>query len=157
MLSFKDMMTVMYRPGEDELVNYRAYRRKRLNEGAEPCNDCGCDPCRCDEVMEALTIQQRQKKARIIRRLKSRIKIGRARAKKRMASVKVLKRRTNKKARDLVVRKITKDIPKKELTFARRQEIEKRLDRPAFKARIQRLAKRLYPKIRRAEMQRKKG
>src|SRR6056300_1078542 len=29
MLRFKDMFPVEYRPGEDELVNYRAYRRKR--------------------------------------------------------------------------------------------------------------------------------
>ena len=151
MLSFKDMMPVMYRPGEDELVNYRAYRRKRL------CEETDSISVNEEDVDEALTLQQRQKKARIIRRLKSRIKIGRARAKKRMANVKVLKRRTNKKARDMVVRKLTKDIPKKDLTFARRQEIEKRLERPAFKARIQRLAKRLYPKIRKAEMQRKKG
>tara|TARA_Y100000114_G_scaffold142030_1_gene148274 strand:+ start:2166 stop:2621 length:456 start_codon:yes stop_codon:yes gene_type:complete len=151
MLSFKDMMTVMYRPGEDELVNYRAYRRKRL------CEETDSISVNEEDVDEALTLQQRQKKARIIRRLKSRIKIGRARAKKRMANVKVLKRRTNKKARDMVVRKLTKDIPKKDLTFARRQEIEKRLERPAFKARIQRLAKRLFPKIRKAEMQRKKG
>jgi len=31
-LSFKDFMTVEYKPGEDELVNYRAYRRKRTDE-----------------------------------------------------------------------------------------------------------------------------
>tara|TARA_Y100001938_G_C7994782_1_gene381431 strand:+ start:102 stop:557 length:456 start_codon:yes stop_codon:yes gene_type:complete len=151
MLSFKDMMTVMYRPGEDELVNYRAYRRKRLNEETDSIS------VNEEDVDEALTLQQRQKKARLIRRLKSRIKIGRARAKRRMANVKVLKRRTNKKARDIVIRKLTKDIPKKDLTFSRRKEIEKRLEKPTFKARIQRLAKRLYPKIRKAEMQRKKG
>ena len=151
MLSFKDMMAVMYRPGEDELVNYRAYRRKRLSEETETIS------VNEEDVDEALTLQQRQKKSRLIKRLKSRIKLGRQRAKKRMANAKVLKRRTNKKARDIVVRKITKNIPKKDLTFARRQEIEKRLERPAFKARIQRLAKRLLPQIRKAEMQRKKG
>ena len=151
MLSFKDMMTVMYRPGEDELTNYRAYRRKRVYEETETIS------VNEEDVDEALTLQQRQKKSRLIKRLKSRIKLGRQRAKKRMANAKVLKRRTNKKARDIVVRKITKDIPKKDLTFARRQEIEKRLERPAFKARIQRLAKRLLPQIRKAEMQRKKG
>ena len=34
-LSFKDMYTVEYRPGEDELTNYRAYRRRRLNSVGE--------------------------------------------------------------------------------------------------------------------------
>ena len=92
-----------------------------------------------------------------MKRMKSRIKIGRERAKRKMAPVAKLKKRANRKARDLIVRKITKDIPKKDLTFARKQEIEKRLEKPAFKARIARLAKRMFPKIRKAEVARKKG
>tara|TARA_B100001093_G_C26790145_1_gene998595 strand:+ start:222 stop:764 length:543 start_codon:yes stop_codon:yes gene_type:complete len=158
-LSFKDLTPVEYRPGEDELVNYRAYRRKRLNESTDSstCDDCGCDPCRCDEVVdEALTVQQRMKKSRMMKRLKSRIKIGRQRAKRKLASKEKLQTRANRQARDKIVRKITKDIPKKDLTFARKNEIEKRLDKPAFKSRIKRLAKRMFPAIRRAEMQRKK-
>ena len=62
-LSFKDMYVVEYRPGEDELVNYRAMRRKKtlsVGEGGPigesvnpdvqlPCNNpgCECDPCTC--------------------------------------------------------------------------------------------------------------
>lgn len=156
-LRFKDMYPVEYRPGEDELINYRAYRRKRLSESAETCDDCGCDPCACDEVVdEALTLQQRMKRSRLMKRMKARIKIGRQRAKRKMASKEKLLTRANRQARDKIVRKITKDIPKKDLTFARKQEIEKRLDKPAFKSRIKRLAKRMFPSIRRAEMQRKK-
>ena len=156
-LRFKDMYPVEYRPGEDELINYRAYRRKRLSESAETCGNCGCDPCTCDEVVdEALTLQQRMKRSRLMKRMKARIKIGRQRAKRKMASKEKLTKRANRQARDKIVRKITKDIPKKDLTFARKQEIEKRLDKPAFKSRIQRLAKRMFPAIRRAEMQRKK-
>ena len=156
-LRFKDMYPVEYRPGEDELINYRAYRRKRLSESAETCDDCGCDPCTCDEVVdEALTLQQRMKRSRLMKRMKARIKIGRQRAKRKMASKEKLLTRANRQARDKIVRKITKDIPKKDLTFARKQEIEKRLDKPAFKSRIKRLAKRMFPAIRRAEMQRKK-
>ena len=157
--SFKDITPVEYRPGEDELINYRAYRRKRLNESVDPCpcDDCGCDPCRCDEVVdEALTLQQRMKRSRLMKRMKSRIKIGRQRARRKLASKEKLTKRANRQARDKIVRKITKDIPKKDLTFARKQEIEKRLDKPAFKSRIQRSAKRMFPSIRRKEMQRKK-
>ena len=146
-LSFKDQTPVEYRPGEDELINYRAYRRKRLSEEVEVEEV---------EVDEALTVQQRMKKSRMMKRLKSRIKIGRQRAKRKLASKEKLQTRANRQARDKIVRKITKDIPKKDLTFARKQEIEKRLDRPAFKSRIKRLAKRMFPAIRRAEMQRKK-
>ena len=32
-LSFKDFHNTEYKPGEDELTNYRAYKRKRTNEG----------------------------------------------------------------------------------------------------------------------------
>ena len=145
LLSFKDMYTAKYRPGEDELVNYRAYRRKRISEDTN------------EEVDEALNVGQRMKRSRIMKRMKARIKVGRDRAKRKMADQKKLKRRAMRKARDKIVRRITKDIPKKDLTYARKQEIEKRLDKPQFKARIQRLAKRMYPSIRKAEVQRKKG
>ena len=39
-----------------------------------------------------------------------------------------LKKRARKQARNLLLKKITKDIPKGELSFARRQSIEKQLD-----------------------------
>jgi uncharacterized protein YwgA len=142
-LSFRHFYVAEYRPGEDELTNYRAKKRKN---GAMH-----------EDVDEALTLQQRIKRGRMMKRMKSRIKIGRERAKRKMAPVAKLKKRANRKARDLIVRKITKDIPKKDLTFARKQEIEKRLEKPAFKARIARLAKRMFPKIRKAEVARKKG
>jgi hypothetical protein len=93
----------------------------------------------------------------MMKKMKARIKIGRQRAKRKMADKKKLEKRANRAARDIVVRKLTKDIPKSELSYARKQEIEKRLDKPAIKARLKRLAKRLYPKIRKAEVQRKKG
>ena len=145
LLSFKDMYTAEYRPGEDELVNYRAYRRKRISEHTN------------EQVDEALNVGQRMKRSRIMKRMKARIKVGRDRAKRKMADQNKLKRRAMRKARDKIVRRITKDIPKKDLTYARKQEIEKRLDKPQFKSRIQRLAKRMYPSIRKAEVQRKKG
>ena len=74
-----------------------------------------------------------------------------------MADKGKLERRAMRQARDKIVRKITKDIPKSELSYARKQEIEKRMDKPQFKARIKRLARRMFPKIRKAEVQRKKG
>jgi hypothetical protein len=183
-LSFKDMYVVEYKPGEDELVNYRAMRRKRtigvgeggyvgesVNPDAQlPCNNpgCDCDPCTCgpncscgniikEEIDEALTMAQRQKRARIMKRLKSRIKLGRERQKRKMADKGRLEKRAIKQAKNRVIKKILKGKQKRDLSFARRQEIEKRLEKPAFKARIQRLAKRMFPQIRRAEVQRKKG
>ena len=49
------------------------------------------------------------------------------------------------------------DEPLAALDFARKQEIEKRLDKPALKARIKRIAKRIFKDVRKKEVQRKKG
>jgi len=145
-LSFKDMINVEPRPGEDELTNYRVQKSKRTyagNEDVEPEN-------------EALTIQQRMKRGRMMKRLKSRIKIGRDKAKRRMANMDTLKQRARKSARKLVLKKLTKGKDKNDLPFARRQELEKRLDKPAVKKRIDMLAKRMVKDKRKQEIARKK-
>jgi len=109
------------------------------------------------EVDEALTLQQRMKRGRLMKRLKARIKIGRDRARRKMANKKTLEKRSMRQARNQLAKKLTRGIPKRELTFARKQEIEKRLDKPALKARIQRIAKRIFKDVRKKEVQRKKG
>lgn len=264
-LSFKDMYTVEYRPGEDELVNYRAYRRKRtigVGEGGPIGESTDMEEAQLDEIQigwyhktqkyhtikhpdgshygvydhssygksgyeirkikdkdgnslrakesrsskhmdrymagpkggptaaakkwvakhggkihnhkvkesvewvcvgestdmeEALNMQQRMKRSRLMKRMKAKIKIGRQRAKRKMADKGKLEKRANRAARDVIVRKLTKDIPKSELTYARKQEIEKRLDKPAMKARLKRMARKMFPQIRKKEVQRKKG
>ena len=110
-----------------------------------------------EEVDEALTLQQRMKRGRLMKRLKARIKIGRDRARRKMANKKTLEKRAMRQARNQIAKKLTRGIPKRELTFARKQEIEKRLDKPALKSRIQRIAKRIFKDVRKAEVQRKKG
>ena len=145
-LSFKDMINVEPRPGEDELTNYRVQKSKRTyagNEDVEPEN-------------EALTIQQRMKRGRMMKRLKTRIKIGRDKAKRRMANMDTLKQRARKSARKLILKKLTKGKDKNDLPFARRQELEKRLDKPAVKKRIDMLAKRMVKDKRKQELDRKK-
>ena len=109
------------------------------------------------DIDEALTMTQRMKKSRLMKRLKSRIKIGRDRARKKMAKKDTLEKRANRQARNQIASKLTRGIPKRELSFARKQEIEKRLDKPALKQRIKRLAKRLFKDVRKKEVQRKKG
>ena len=142
LLRFKDLYVVEYRPGEDELTNYRATKRKRQMY---------------EDIDEALNIRQRLAKQRMFRRYKSKIKLGRDRAKRRMAKPDVLRKRANKAARKVILKKITKGLDKSELSFARRQEIEKRLEKPAVKKRIAMLAKRVYKDVRKKEVQRKKG
>ena len=142
-LNFKDFFTAEYKPGEDELTNYRAYRRHRLGEDVE--------------VDEALTTTQRLARKRQMRKNKAKIELGRERAKRRTAAPKVIEKRAIKQARTSIFKKLTKNIPKDELTYQRRQEIEKRLEKPAFKQRIKMIARKLIPQVRRQEIERKRN
>jgi hypothetical protein len=108
-----------------------------------------------EELDEALTATQRRARARQMKRYKSRIKIGQEKAKRRMASQEKLQKRARKAARTLLFKKLTKGMDKSELTFQRRQEIEKRLDK--MKSRIDKLAKKLLPQVRKAEMSRRQS
>ena len=109
------------------------------------------------DVDEALNLQQRMKRSRLMKRLKTRIKIGRDRARRKMANKKTLEKRANRQARAQIAKKLTRGIPKGELTFARKKEIEKRLEKPALQQRIKRIAKRIFKDVRKKEVQRKKG
>lgn len=144
LLRFKDLYTVEYRPGEDELTNYRAYKRKRHMYEDQ-------------ETVEALTLQQRMAKSRQLKRMKAKIKIGRDRAKRKMADTKKLRSRARKQARTFILKKLTKGKGKSELSFARRAELEKRMAAPAVKKRIDMFAKRMFKDVRKKEVERKKG
>lgn len=145
-LGFKQFVNVDYTQTGDDQVAYNSQKRKRhiptgnTGEGLET---------------EALTTQQRLKKARQMKKLAPKIALGRKRAAKKMANIETLKKRAQKQARNVVLKKLTKDIPKDELSFARRQELEKRLDQK--KGVVDKLAKKLLPKVRKQEIERKKG
>jgi len=53
----------------------------------------------------------------------------------------------------MLVRRFTQNVPKGDLDFARRQSIEKRVDK--MKGAIDRIAKKMIPQMRKAEMARK--
>ncbi len=107
-----------------------------------------------EELDEALNAQQRRKRAAMMRRISNKLALGKKRAANRFADPKRLKSRAMKAARKLIFMKLTKGIPKEELTYQRRQEIEKRMDGPMFKQRLERLAMKLIAKERSLEMQR---
>lgn len=151
-LSLNDLHVSQYRPGEDELTNYRAYRRKRtigVGEGG-PIGES-------TDVDEALTVQQRMARKRLLKRIQPKIKRGREIQSRRIASKERLVKRAQRAARRAMLKKLTKDIPRSELSYARRQEIEKRLSKPAIKARINQIAKKMYPKVRQAELNKKRS
>jgi hypothetical protein len=103
---------------------------------------------------EALSMQQRMARSRAFKKNKAKIAIGRKKAARKIASLDVLKKRARKAAREVLLKKITKDIPKAELSMSRRQSIEKQLDKK--KAVIDKLARKMIPQVRKAELARKK-
>ena len=141
MLDFKDFIVVDYRPGEPDIIKYRAQRRRHIGEEVET---------------EALTVPQRLQRKRQMVKYKGKIALGRARAKQRMASKDKLEKRATRQARMAIFKKLTKDIPKGDLTYQRRAEIEKRLEKPAIKQRIKMIARKLYPQVRKNEVERKR-
>lgn len=105
----------------------------------------------------ALTMTQRRARQRLFKRIKSRVKLGRERAKRKMATPEKLRGRAQKQARMLVFLKLSKGVSKGDMPFARRQELEKRMEKPAIKKRIDMLAKRMIKDVRKKEIMRKKG
>ena len=174
-IKFKDFTPVDYMPGEDELIKRQAVKRKKhiptgnTGEAVEPtdeatkCEMCGCDidnpdpNCDCDHehTTEALTMTQRRAKARQMKKYQARLKVGRKKASMKVADAKRLAKRARKAARNAIAKKLTKGIAKADLTPARKQEIEKRLDKMA--PRVTRLAKKMLPKLRQAELGKKRG
>ena len=105
----------------------------------------------------ALTMTQRRARQRLFKRIKSRIKLGRARARRKMATPTKLVGRARKQARNAIFLKISKGVKKGDMPFARRQELEKRMEKPAIKKRVAMLAKRMLKDVRKKEIMRKKG
>ncbi len=140
-LRFKDFDTVDYTGTGDEELASKASRRKKVDN---------------EEVQdEALSMTQRLARGRQMKKLKSKIAMGRKRAMRKTANMDTLKKRARKAARNVVLKKLIKNTPKSELSMARRQDLEKRLDKK--KAVIDKLSKKLLPQVRKKEMLRKKG
>jgi len=107
------------------------------------------------EENEALDMTQRLARSRQFKRNKAKIALGRKRAAKRTANMDTLKKRAQKQARNTILKKLTKDIDKSDLSLARRRDIEKRLDRK--KNVIQKMARKLIPQVRKKDQERKRG
>ena len=109
-----------------------------------------------EDTSEALDMKQRLARGRSARKNKAKLAMGRKRAGRRIASLKVLKKRAQRNARKQIAKRLTKGVAKTDLSPARKREIEKRLDKPAFKTKINRLVKRTIKDIRKKEIARKR-
>ena len=165
--NFKDFLAVDNTGTDDPQLAKNAKKRKMTTTEAKDCDcnaDCSCkgncgDDCKCgpdcSSVDEALSMAQRRQKSRTMKKYKARLKVGRKKAQMKVANSKVLARRARKAARNAIAKKLTKGIAKADLTPARKAEIEKRLEK--MTPRITRLAKKMTPKLRQAELGKRRG
>tara|TARA_B100000927_G_scaffold60446_1_gene47071 strand:+ start:9701 stop:10096 length:396 start_codon:yes stop_codon:yes gene_type:complete len=101
-----------------------------------------------EEVNELLTIQQRVKLKQAIRRNKAKIQMGAKRARRKIADLDTLRKRSIKQAKNVLIKKFLKNKSKQDLSYAARGALEKKLARPGAKNAIQRLARKLLPQVR---------
>lgn len=145
MYSFKDFIIANPSQEEDELIAYMRQKRKRND-------DIGTTVEEFDEMVdmdEALTTAQRLKMKAAFRKNKAKIALGKKKAAKKLASPEKLKTKAQKKARDMIAKKILKDKDKGDLSFAARTDLEKKLDKK--KGAINKLAKKILPQVKAAD------
>jgi hypothetical protein len=138
----------------DSSDDYLKNRRKAISKNIkkESYDDVEEDE---DEVDEALDMRQRFAAKQTFRKNKSKIAMGKKKAANRIASPEKLKDRARKTARKAVEKQLMKNKDKSELSFSQRQSLEKRVD--GKKGMIDRIAKKLLPAIKKAEVEKKRG
>ena len=105
-----------------------------------------------DVLDEIMTKMARMKRARMMKVKGKQIARKRKIAMKRKANPEKLKKRAMKKARDIVTKKLLKDKDKSDLSISGKENLEKRLAKK--KLVIAKIAKRILPKVRKAENER---
>ena len=140
-LSFRDFMVVDTSYTGNEYLAYQSQKRHRGTVGEST------------EVDEALTHAQRIKASLRMKKMAKRIKIARDRAMRRTPTMDVVKKRAMRQARRDMFKKITRGMEKGDVSYAKRADIEKRLKRMG--PRIQRMATKLIPQVRKADRDRK--
>lgn len=103
-------------------------------------------------VDEALNAKQRMKMKQAFRKSAAKRKIGMKKNKKRLKDPEKLKKTASKKARDMIAKKIMKGKDKSDMSFAQRTALEKKLAKK--KGAIAKLAKKLKPKVKKADKER---
>ena len=107
-----------------------------------------------DELNE-ISVQARRKMAKSARRTAKKRARTRARKEKRKKSGAELKTKSNREARNMVRKKILKSMKWTDVSIQQKERIEGMLNKK--KAKISKLAKRLYPAMQKKEVERLKG
>ena len=157
LLRFRDMINSEPAPGEDELINYRKSKKKRTysgNEDVEPVDEKSPPKPKKPKLSDQM---RKVKAALAFRKNKAKIARGRKIALNRPATNDKLKRRAKVSKRNEFFRKFSKGKQKSDIPYAERKRIEKRLNSPAIKARIEREAKKEVKIKRKEDMERKRN
>ena len=133
-------MVLPVEPGEDEYLKYRYMKRRKHMYEEVSVEEETTD--------EALSMAARRKRSRDMRKNKNKLRIARNRMKNRVANPERIRKRAKKQAIDKIYKKLTKGMSRKDLTPAKKAELEKRITK--MKPRVNRIAKKLLPSVRRA-------
>ena len=146
--TFDDMMATKLVDDEDGML---AYQRKKRAGGTTGGNSAEYEQVEKEDkdVEEAVSAQTRSKLKMAMKRNAGKIKLGRQKAEKKIASDKTLMKRAEKQARTSIEKKILKDKDKSDLSYGGRETLEKQVDKK--KSAIKKLAKKLFQKLKKAE------
>jgi|TARA_B110000914_G_scaffold220526_1_gene230733 hypothetical protein len=109
-----------------------------------------------EELDEVLSRMQRRKRGISMRKARFKIKRGKEKAAKRTASQDVLKKRARKAALNIFKKKFSKNKRYADLSPGEKEVIEKRIAK-INKSRIEQIARKLLPKVKQKERERRKA
>jgi len=98
---------------------------------------------------EAMSMATRMKMKAAFKKNKAKIKLGRKKAAKKLASPEKHKARAQKQAREIIIKKLLKGKSKGDLGFAARTDLEKKVDKK--KGAINKIAKKLLPQVKKMD------
>lgn len=148
LMSFKDMMVIPVEENEDEYIKYRRMKYRKTDTTSESVEH---------DIEEEISVQSRLKKARTMKKNKARLSLARKKAMRKTAQMGTINKRSRKSARKALFLKLSKGKMPSDLPYAKRQEIENRLNSKNIQNRINVAAKRLRPKMRELDRSRKTG
>lgn len=105
------------------------------------------------DVAEALTIAQRRARGRVMKRMKSRLKVARRIASRRRANPEKLKARALKQARLTIKKRLSAQRNYNDLSPSEKVAVDKRMERVS-KTAVDRIARKLLPQVRKKETER---
>ena len=117
-----------------------------VNKGTQMTEESNLD--------EALTRQQRRKRGLAMKKARFKIARGREKAKRKTASMEVLKKRARKAAINILKTKFSKARRYADMSAGEKEVIDKRIEKVS-KQRLDAIAKKLLPKVKTAERERR--